>query len=398
MEVSAQRAKRGSGSIRERRPGVWEIRVVVGFDPVHARSVQRSFTIHGDEQVAEQRKRQLTDDYGISRLAFTSEASRLTVAELLERFLAAPHLWKPATVASHTHVVRSLVEDHVGRRRLVALTRGDVRAAICRWQSAGLSVSTVSSRWLVLRSGLSWAVSEGVLRSDPLAGMRGPPRPQPRRHHTPSEVRRFLRTAERAVEEASIALAANPQASDLRRRLFNAEQGLLLVRLAADSGARRGELAVLKLGDIDGRVLTIERGLSRGVIGSTKSERTRRLTLGSTTASLINSHYTAWIERGVCPESDWLFAPTPMRASFMTADALSHKFRRLGTSAGVSNPALHRLRHGVATYLVDQGKLLKAQARLGHSDPSTTLRHYSHTTALDDEDVAEALDAMLNSA
>jgi integrase len=82
----------------------------------------------------------------------------------------------------------------------------------------------------------------------------------------------------------------------------------------------------------------------------------------------------------------------------MTADALSHKFRRLGISAGVSNPALHRLRHGVATYLVGQGKVLKAQARLGHSDPSTTLRHYSHATALDDEDVADGLDSMLNKA
>jgi hypothetical protein len=29
----------------------------------------------------------------------------LNVAELLQRFLAAPHLWKPATYASHRHVV-----------------------------------------------------------------------------------------------------------------------------------------------------------------------------------------------------------------------------------------------------------------------------------------------------
>jgi integrase len=82
----------------------------------------------------------------------------------------------------------------------------------------------------------------------------------------------------------------------------------------------------------------------------------------------------------------------------VTADSLSHKFRRLGNSAGVSNPALHRLRHGVATYLVGEGKVLKAQARLGHRDPSTTLRHYSHATALDDEDVADGLDALLNEA
>ena len=340
----------------------------------------------------------MVDDFGISRVAFASEASRLTVAELLERFFAAPHLWKPATVSSHSHVIRSLVGDSLARRRLVALTPGDVRAAICRWQSAGLSVSTVSSRWLVLRSALSWAVSEGVLRSNPLAGMRGPSRPQPRRYHTLSEVRQLLRSAEDNVEKATIALAVDPMSPGLRRLLFRAEQGLLLVRLAADSGARRGELAALRLGDLDGRVLTIERGLSRGVLGSTKSSRVRRLTLRSTTASLVQTHYSSWVERGPSPEFDWLFAPNPTRTTFMTADALSHKFRRLGISAGVSNPALHRLRHGVATYLVGQGKVLKAQARLGHSDPSTTLRHYSHATALDDEDVADGLDSLLNKA
>ena len=124
-----------------------------------------------------------------------------------------------------------------------------------------------------------------------------------------------------------------------------------------------------------GRVLTIDRGLSRGVIGSTKSTRTRRLTLGSTTVGLIEDHFSSWAERGPTPEADWMFARTPNRHRFVTADALSHKFRRLGTAAGVDKPALHRLRHGVATHLVNQGKVLKAQARLGHRDPATTLRH-----------------------
>jgi integrase len=63
----------------------------------------------------------------------------------------------------------------------------------------------------------------------------------------------------------------------------------------------------------------------------------------------------------------------------------------------VANPALHRLRHGIATHLVSQGKLLKAQARLGHRDQSTTLRHYSHAVALDDDDIADELDQLLNS-
>ncbi len=53
----------------------------------------------------------------------------------MERFLDAPHLWKPATLASHRWVVHSLLADPLARRRLVLLTVGDMRAAICRWQA-----------------------------------------------------------------------------------------------------------------------------------------------------------------------------------------------------------------------------------------------------------------------
>jgi len=65
---------------------VWEVRVVVGFDPVRNRSVQRSFTVHGDEEFAQQRRSELSSDFGVSRVNFTTEAARLTVAELMERF------------------------------------------------------------------------------------------------------------------------------------------------------------------------------------------------------------------------------------------------------------------------------------------------------------------------
>lgn len=211
-----------------------------------------------------------------------------------------------------------------------------------------------------------------------------------------TEVRQILSVAESIVDRAHADLAVNPSSRMARREAFVAERDLLLVRLAADSGARLGELAALRRGDLDGRVLTIERGLSQGVLGSTKSGRTRRLTLGATTAALVDLHVATWQALGGSAVDDWLFAPTPARESYMTAGALSHRFRRLGQMAGVTQPALHRLRHGVATHLVDNGKLLKAQARLGHSDASTTLRHYSHASVLDDVEIADELDFALN--
>lgn len=198
-----------------------------------------------------------------------------------------------------------------------------------------------------------------------------------------------------AASAARAALAGDPASRVLQRRAFRAEQDHLLVRLAADSGARRGELAALRHTDLDGRVLTIERGLSAGVLGSTKSSRSRRITLGATTAELIDQHYALWSLQQR-PHADWLFAPTPARPTHLTADALSHRFARLGRADAIDNPCPHRLRHGLATHLVNEGKLLKAQARLGHHDPATTLRHYSHATPLDDLDIADNLDQLLN--
>jgi len=128
------------------------------------------------------------------------------------------------------------------------------------------------------------------MRSNPLAGMRGPPRPQPRRRHTLAEVRQILSVAESIVDQTYAHLAADPSARIARQAAFAAERDLLLVRLAADSGARLGELAVLRRSDLDGRVLTIERGLSQGMLGPTKFSRARRLTLGATTAALVDSH------------------------------------------------------------------------------------------------------------
>ena len=138
-------------------------------------------------------------------------------------------------------------------------------------------------------------------------------------------------------------------------------------------------MASSRLSDPDGRVLTIERSLSAGVLGSTKSGRTRRVTLGSGTVEMIRRHFSAWAARAV-PEQDWLFSPSPRRSAHLTADALSRRLTSLGVAARVEHAGLHRLRHGVTTYLVDHGRLLKAQARLGHADPATTLRHYSHAT------------------
>jgi len=57
-----------------------------------------------------------------------------------------------------------------------------------------------------------------------------------------------------AVRDLIAHAEAYVSAADGGARLHRAEQVLMLVRLAADCGARRGELAALRLEDLDGDI------------------------------------------------------------------------------------------------------------------------------------------------
>ena len=63
----------------------------------------------------------------------------------------------------------------------------------------------------------------------------------------------LLGCAERAVSAQGDLFAAGAGDRRAGADLHRAEQVLLLCGLAADTGARRGELEALQLGDLDGR-------------------------------------------------------------------------------------------------------------------------------------------------
>jgi integrase len=286
--------------------------------------------------------------------------------------------------------VKALSADPLAVRRVSTLKLEHVRAAMAAWSSAGASVAVVSGRFRVLRSAIGWAHVEGVIDVDPLSGMRGPQRPGTRLHLSTEEVLRLL--------EAADALVASAESRDAERR-HKAEQIRLLVRLAADSGARRGELMALRFDDLDGRVLAIERGVSADVLGPTKTGRTHRLTLGRQTVELWRSSAeTGPVGFPTAPLSAHGFSPEGTHRTRLTAGALGHWFTELARRAEIPGATLHRLRHSVAPFLVGRGELLRAQQRLGHRDPSTTLRNYAHAMPLEDETVADDIDEMLGAA
>lgn len=381
---------------------MWELRVALGPDAVSGRSLVRSITVHGDRDDAHAalaRWAAQADEVRAGRRA----APGIAVAALLDRWLVAPHGWRPSTVAGYVSTVRALRRDAIGARRASLVTPAVLRAAVHGWVAAGVGQATAAARVRCLRSAFGWAYREGILDTPPLRDMRGPSTSPTRLHAPVDTVCEILQVAAAETDDMRLRHAA---AGGAQAQVHRREQVLLLARLAADTGARRGELAALQVDDVDGDVLTISRAASNEVVGQTKTGQIRRLTLGATTAQLWRTSVAIWRERaGLEPTGDpdggaagrfgpWLFSPRPDHSTRLTTSCAGHWFAGLAERAGHPDVTLHRLRHTVATVLVGQGDILQAQHRLGHRDAATTLRIYSHAMPLTDSEAAQTLDAL----
>lgn len=255
-----------------------------------------------------------------------------------------------------------------------------------------MSISTAALNIRIRKAAAGWAFDERRLSMHPLAGMRGPGPGEPRRDVPLDVVRDLLGHADHDVQTARQD-AAGGGGVRCQELLWQAEQVQLLLRLAADTGARRGELAALRLQDLNGRELGIDRAISAEQVSTTKTGRARRLTLGANTARLWQDTVNSWQHQHPNrPLGPWLFTPHAAPDQRMTAGALGHRFTDFTRRHAHPDVTLHRLRHTVATVLVSQGRLLHAQQRLGHRDASTTLRQYCHALPLEDQDVADTLE------
>jgi hypothetical protein len=125
------------------------------------------------------------------------------------------------------------------------------------------------------------------------------------------------------------------------------------------------------MGDLEGRVLRIERNLSLEVLGPTETNRNRRLTLGVTTAAMLVEHFDSWRMR-VDPDAivgEWVFAPDWRRLTNARADLLLHRFDRLRRVAGLPEAALH----GCATAWLPISRV-KARSSKPRPAPVTEIR------------------------
>ena len=199
----------------------------VGVDPDSGRTVQRSFWFHGALEDAEERRSELAKQFAEYR-AVRRAAPFLTVGELLERWMAAHHDWRPFSWSSARSNVKALTADPIAERRVSSLRPDVVRQAMARWKEVGASVSVVSGRFRVLRSSVGWAQSESIIDRNPIGDMRGPPRPGTRMHVPVGDLATLIESSETLVEKAGAALNGTRRGHctrSTRRNRFNCWSG-----------------------------------------------------------------------------------------------------------------------------------------------------------------------------
>jgi integrase len=182
------------------------------------------------------------------------------------------------------------------------------------------------------------------------------------------------------------------------------------------TGARRGELLNLRWRDVDlarsGVHITGTTAVIGGarIEGTTKSGRSRTVSVDAGTVQVLNEHRARQVEERLTAGPSWLAgddyvfttgwgAPVhPDAVSSLVADLIkAHNATVRDGGVGELLPTArpHDLRHIHATTLLLAGVPVHVvAARLGHADPSVTLRVYAHVIR---DQVADAADIFARS-
>lgn len=357
-------------TIREKRPGVWEVRVFTGSD-ARGRPTQMSRTVRGGKREAQRLAAQLESSGGKAMPASRS------VSDVLDEWVKQNiDTWAPSSARDQQSRVKSLKKDQIARLPLARLTVADIERWHSRLRTAGMADAGIKNQHGVLRAALSQAVRWGWASSNvaSLARLRST-KTQQRSVMTVEDVRAVMTAA------ASIDAATE-----------------LAFRIAAVAGARRADLASLRWTDehdgqllIDSAIEITKRGDGAPELreAATKTANVRTVTLDADTVEMIDK-----LRRAREPYGPWMCGLGP---ELVSPDRISWWWKRARQMSGIDPKwRLHDLRHWSATVAIGQGHDVRTVAgRLGHANPAMTLRVYAHAFAAADQAVAAGLGEIL---
>jgi len=283
--------------------------------------------------------------------------ARSRFGEWADEWTATTAHLRPKTRAGYESDLRVHVLPVFGERAIGSIQQVDVRRFVADMLSAGSAPGTVRNARKVLRLVLATAEGSGAVRGNACNGVRVPA--------SPKADMVFLGPEE--IE--ALARAIGPRYDTL-------------VRFAAYTGLRAGEIGALRVGRLDllrGRVLVAESvtevdrlGL---VFGEPKTYQRRSVTLPGFLREELGAHL---VGREVGPD-DFVF-PSPDGGVMHHKAFYRSKFKPAVVAAGLRpHMRFHDLRHTCASLCIALGAHPKAiQERLGHSSITVTLDRYGH--------------------
>ena len=364
------------GSI-QRRGDAWRLVIDAGVDPVTGRRRQTVRTVRGTKRDAQDTLNQLLAEaqQGVSH------GHDSTLRQLLDAWLAQARL-SPSTRLDYRRAIDAHLPAPLLGQRVWKIRTHDLDRLYVALETKGLGPARIRRVHNILRRSLGQAVKWQWIARNPAVDASPPPLPASK------------------IEP--------PNAEEVRRWVAGCDgQMRVYAVLAANLGARRGELCALQWSDVDldSGTMFIRRALVDGgpgvgiVAKETKTNRDRTVALDGQTVALLRQHRRERLELAMSIGASlgpWVFSSDPVGRVLPRPDSISRRFSRLRDELGLGHVRPHDLRHFVATQLLAAGVDPRTvSGRLGHSRTSTTLDIYAAFVPARDRDAADLLGRLL---
>ena len=359
--MAKQKRKNGEGTVRLRKDGRWEGRVVIGYDD-KGKPKTKSVLAHTKSECVEKLERQ-KEECGRTAEKLKPDMPFGEWIDFWYQYFSSPKL-RPTTQATYENRIYGHIIPSIGKIPISKLTQNDLQQFYAKLKRTGRKVNVelkgtgVSDRMVrschaLCRSSLEKAVEEGLITRNPSIGCKLPPK----------------KNGEMKV------LTQNEIVRLLNQAYDEGYYELFLLELT--TGMRRGEILGLKWRDLNLETgeLNIKRQLTTKGISVPKTKSSIRTVL------LPPDMLELLREMKKTAKYDWIF-PSPVKEGEpRNPTAITKRFRIMLERAHCKHVRFHDLRHTFATMALENGMDVKTlSAMIGHVSSETTLNIYSHVT------------------